>query len=179
MRIYTDASSRGNISGIAYVVTDARDRKVHDEGKIFPKGDNNTAELEAIRLALCFSQDKAGLLKLGIDPDERFIILTDSSYAINAIRFGVCRETEKDLVTEIQDRLSSQKAHLMWIKGHCQDGTILSYYNKCADKLSKKMRKNEERGRRAAHKSQKEAARNGFLIQPGGLYFRNGRDYTL
>lgn len=178
MRIYTDASSRGNISGIAYVVTDARDRKVHDEGKIFPKGDNNTAELEAIRLALCFSQDKSGLLKLGIDPNERFIILTDSSYAINAIRLGICRETEKELVAEIQDRLSSQGAHLMWIKGHCQDGTILSYYNKCADKLSKKMRKNEEKGRRAAHKSQKEAARNGFLTQLG-LYFRNGRDHAL
>ena len=179
MRIYTDASSRGNISGIAFVVTDARDRKVHDKGAIFPKGDNNTAELEAIRLALCFSQDKLGLIELDIDPDEKFVILTDSSYAINAIRYGACRETEKEIVAEIKEMLSSQKAHLMWIKGHCQDGTILSYYNKCADKLSKKMRKSEEKGRRAARKSQKEAARNGFLTQPGGLYFHNGRDYSL
>lgn len=26
---------------------------------------------------------------------------------------------------------------VFWIKGHCQDGTVLSYYNKKVDKLAK------------------------------------------
>ena len=32
----------------------------------------------------------------------------------------------------------------MWIKGHCQDGTVLSYYNKQADKSAKEIRKRYE-----------------------------------
>lgn len=169
MRIYTDASSRGNISGIAFVVTDARHKEVYKKGTVIQKGDNNTAELTAILFALCFIKDKT---------DKKLVVFTDSSYAINAIRFGVCRDTEKELVSEIKGMLFTQKAQLMWIKGHCQDGTILSYYNKRADKMSKVTRKQYEKMKRNKNKSQRQAVRNGFVTD-FSLYSQSGPDLSI
>ena len=33
---------------------------------------------------------------------------------------------------------------MFWIKGHCQDGTVLSHFNHQVDALSKVARKNRE-----------------------------------
>ena len=89
MRIYTDASSRGKISGIAYVATDAKDREIYKKGIVINTGDNNTAELQAVLFALEDVKDME---------IKHLTIFTDSWYAINAIKNGVRRENEKNIV---------------------------------------------------------------------------------
>lgn len=143
MRVYTDASSRGSISGIAFVATNSRDKEVYKKGMVIEKGDNNTAELTAILYALNFIKDKT---------DHRIVIFTDSSYAINAIRNGNFRETERPLVESIQQCMNELGSTLFWVKGHCHDGTVLSYFNKRADKMSKVVRKQYEKAKRIEKK---------------------------
>lgn len=130
MRVYTDASSRGNKSGIAYIATDRNHEVIQRSGVIIDGGDNNTAELQAILYAI---DDTQQLLQ----KNESVIIFTDSTYAINAIRNNGYREQEEALVKKIQNMMSYAHYKVFWIKGHCQDGTVLSYYNKKVDKLAK------------------------------------------
>lgn len=130
MRVYTDASSRGNKSGIAYIATDRNHEVIQRSGVIIDGGDNNTAELQAILYAI---DDTQPLLQ----KNESVIIFTDSTYAINAIRNNGYREQEEALVKKIQNMMSYAHYKVFWIKGHCQDGTVLSYYNKKVDKLAK------------------------------------------
>ena len=68
------------------------------------------------------------------------LLFTDSTYAINAIRNNGYREQEEALVKKIQNMMSYAHYKVFWIKGHCQDGTVLSYYNKKVDKLAKGVR---------------------------------------
>lgn len=131
MRIYTDASTRKNISGIAFVITNAKDEVLCRKGAVVEESDNNSAELRAILFALAYTKNTK----------EHTTIFTDSTYAINAIRNGYYRPNEKKIVEEIHKNMKERKCHLMWIKGHCQDGTVLSYYNKQADKCAKEVRK--------------------------------------
>lgn len=130
MRVYTDASSRGNKSGIAYIATDRNHEVIQRNGVVIDGGDNNTAELQAILYAI---DDTQPLLQ----KNESVIIFTDSTYAINAIRNNGYREQEEALVKKIQNMMSYAHYKVFWIKGHCQDGTVLSYYNKKVDKLAK------------------------------------------
>ena len=130
MRVYTDASSRGNKSGIAYIATDRNHEVIQRSGVVINGGDNNTAELQAILYAI---DDTQPLLQ----KNESVIIFTDSTYAINAIRNNGYREQEEALVTKIHNMMSYAHYKVFWIKGHCQDGTVLSYYNKKVDKLAK------------------------------------------
>lgn len=130
MRVYTDASSRGNKSGIAYIATDRNHEVIQRSGVVINGGDNNTAELQAILYAI---DDTQPLLQ----KNESVIIFTDSTYAINAIRNNGYREQEEALVKKIQNMMSYAHYKVFWIKGHCQDGTVLSYYNKKVDKLAK------------------------------------------
>lgn len=130
MRVYTDASSRGNKSGIAYIATDRNHEVIQRSGVVIDGGDNNTAELQAILYAI---DDTQQLLQ----KNESVIIFTDSTYAINAIRNNGYREQEEALVKKIQNMMSYAHYKVFWIKGHCQDGTVLSYYNKKVDKLAK------------------------------------------
>ncbi len=130
MRVYTDASSRGNKSGIAYIATDRNHEVIQRSGVVIDGGDNNTAELQAILYAI---DDTQPLLQ----KNESVIIFTDSTYAINAIRNNGYREQEEALVKKIQNMMSYAHYKVFWIKGHCQDGTVLSYYNKKVDKLAK------------------------------------------
>lgn len=130
MRVYTDASSRGNKSGIAYIATDRNHEVIQRSGVIIDGGDNNTAELQAILYAI---DDTQPLLQ----KNESVIIFTDSTYAINAIRNNCYRKQEEALVKKIQNMMSYAHYKVFWIKGHCQDGTVLSYYNKKVDKLAK------------------------------------------
>ena len=143
MRLYTDASSRGSISGIAFVATNSRDKEVFKNGMVIEKGDNNTAELTAILYALDFVRDKT---------DHKVVIFTDSSYAINAIRNGNFRETERTLVESIQQSMSELGSTLFWVKGHCHDGTVLAHFNKRADKMSKVVRKQYQKEKRVEKK---------------------------
>ena len=130
MRVYTDASSRGNKSGIAYIATDRNHEVIQRSGVVIDGGDNNTAELQAILYAI---DDTQPLLQ----KNESVIIFTDSTYAINAIRNNGYREQEEALVKKIQNMMSYAHYKVFWIKGHCQDGKVLSYYNKKVDKLAK------------------------------------------
>lgn len=150
MRIYTDASTKGKLSGIAYVATTSKNIELYKAGVTIDQPDNNTAELLAIFYAI---DDTQSILK----ENEHTTILTDSKYAINAIRTGKCRENEKPLVHKIQDMITYGKYALMYVKGHCQDGTVLSYFNKRADKMSKVVRRLEEK------RLEKEKKKKNFL----------------
>lgn len=132
MKIYTDASTRTakGISGVAFVITDNKNREICRKGSVVKESDNNTAELRAICYALGYSKKS----------NEQVIILTDSTYAINAIRNGFYRPSEEKLVKYIHSHISGKKCSIFHVKGHCHDGTVLSFYNKIADKTAKKVR---------------------------------------
>ncbi len=136
MRIYTDASTHGQISGIAYIATDAKDREIYKKGVVIAQNDNNTAELSAVLFAL------EDIQYLNV---KHVTIFTDSWYVINAVRNGVRREHEKALVKKIRSYMAKINSSLMWIKGHYRNGTVLSYYNKRADKMSKVVRRQYEK----------------------------------
>lgn len=138
MRVYTDASSRGIRSGIAYIATDKHHNVIQKSGVVIDQGDNNTAELQAIIYAI---DDTQPLLQ----KNEAVMIFTDSTYAISAIRNNTYRDHEEALVKKIQNLMEYAQYKLFWIKGHCQDGTILSYYNKKVDKLAKGVRVEQEK----------------------------------
>lgn len=134
MKIYTDASTRNNLSGVAFVITDEKNNLICKKAATVEESDNNTAELRAILFALAYTKSY----------DKHITLLTDSTYAINAIRNGHFRPHEKQIVDYILQNIKERKCYIMWIKGHCQDGTVLSYYNKQADKCAKKVRKIKE-----------------------------------
>lgn len=136
MRIFTDASTRQaqGTSGIAFIVTNNKDQEIFRNSKLIFENDNNTAELQAILFAL----------KSVKDTDEHITLLTDSAYSINVIRNGYCRDKEAKIVQDIQENLQRLNCSIFWIKGHCQDGTVLSYYNKQADKEAKQVREQYE-----------------------------------
>ena len=150
MRIYTDASTRGRLSGIAFVVTDARDRELYKKGVVIEQKDNNTAELCAVLFALEDIQY--------VDV-KHVTIFTDSWYVINAVRNGVRRENEKHLVKRIRQHMAEINSSLMWIKGHYRNGTFLSYYNKRADKMAKVVRRQYEKQLKKEKKARMQALR--------------------
>ena len=136
MRVYTDASTR-KISGLGYIATDSKNREVSRGGIIINQCDNNTAELLAILYAIDDTQDL-------LQENEKITVMTDSTYAINAIRNNIYRKEEGPIVKKIQNMMEYSEYNLFWIKGHCQDGTVLSYFNKLADRISKNTRKKYE-----------------------------------
>lgn len=150
MRIYTDASTRGGLSGIAFVVTDARDRELYKKGVVIEQKDNNTAELCAVLFALEDIQY--------VDV-KHVTIFTDSWYVINAVRNGVRRENEKHIVKKIRYYMANINSSLMWIKGHYRNGTFLSYYNKRADKMAKVVRRQYEKQLKKEKKARMQALR--------------------
>ena len=162
MRIYTDASSRGAISGIAFVVTDARDRELYKKGIVIEEPDNNTAELCAILYAL----QEVQYLEV-----KHVTIFTDSWYAINAVRNNVKRKKDKHIVKEIRRHMDEINSSLMWIKGHYKSGTVLSYYNKRADKMSKVVRRKYEKQIKQERKVQKQQMRAIRASIPAGATF--------
>lgn len=153
MRIYTDASQRGRISGIAFIVTDAKDREIYKKGMVINEPDNNTAELCAILFAL------ADIRYLNV---KHVTIFTDSWYAISAIRTGSSKLKDKPIIKQIKSHMADINSSLMWIKGHYRDGTVLSYYNKRADKLSKVVRRKYEKQLKLRKKIQKQNLKYGI-----------------
>ena len=147
MRIYTDASTRGKVSGIAFVLTDARDNELYKKGVVIDEKDNNTAELCAILFALD---------DIKYTDTPHVTIFTDSWYAISAIRNDAIRPKDKKIVKDIRQRMSEINSSLMWIKGHYRDGTALSYFNKRADKMSKVVRKKYEKEMKKEKKNKKQ-----------------------
>lgn len=138
MRIYTDASTKDNLSGIAFVATTNNDKEICKSGLVIRQSDNNTAELTAILFALknIYKIDKKA---------KHITILTDSTYAINAIRGNFYRQNEERLMEQIFKVLEKYNVSFFHVKGHCQDGTVLSYFNKRADKMAKVVRKQHEK----------------------------------
>lgn len=135
MKIFTDASTRSKISGLAYVAVNRKNQEIYKTGIIIDQADNNTAELQAILYALDDTQELLG-------PGEKITIITDSTYAIGAIRNNIFRENEEPLVRKIQAMMTAQDTKIMWQKGHMQyTSNILAYYNKRADKMAKVARK--------------------------------------
>jgi ribonuclease HI len=134
MRIYTDASTK-KVSGIAYVATNERNKIIKFNSTVTPSTNNNLAELQAILYALLDTKKLEA---------KTVTIFTDSTYAINKIRCGTYKEDEKLLIASIKQEMEERNCKLFWVKGHCQDGTILSHFNKEADSLSKEARKEYE-----------------------------------
>lgn len=153
MRVYTDASTRGGISGLGYVATTARDKELYSHGIIIDQSDNNTAELLAIIYAIDDTQDL-------LQKNEKVTILTDSTYAIQAIRFNNYRKNEEAIVKKIQNLMEAYDYTLFHVKGHCQDGTVLSHFNKKADRISKNARKEYENGKIRAKKERVKMIKN-------------------
>ena len=137
MQVYTDASTR-KISGLGYIATNSKNKEIYRNGIIIDQPDNNTAELLAILYAIDDTQDL-------LQKNEKVTIMTDSTYAVNAIRNNIYRKEEEPIVKKIQSMMEYSEYNLFWIKGHCQDGTILSHFNKLADKTSKCVRKQYEK----------------------------------
>ena len=138
MRVYTDASTRGKISGLGYIATDRHHNRLQQGSITINQSDNNTAELLAIIYAI---DDTQNLLQ----KNEKLLLFTDSTYAIGAIRDNIFRPEEEPIVRKIQNLMEYSDYKLFWIKGHCQDGTVLSYYNNRVDKLAKTARKEYEK----------------------------------
>lgn len=138
MRIYTDASTRSKISGLGYIATTSKHQVIKTDGMVIDQKDNNTAELQAIIYAIEETQ-------YSLQENEKIIIFTDSTYAINAIRNNHYRSEEEPLVRKIQNMIEYSDYKIFHIKGHCQDGTVLSHFNKKADKMSKLVRKEYEK----------------------------------
>lgn len=138
MRIYTDASTRSKISGLGYIATTSKHTEIQKDGMVINQIDNNTAELQAIIYAI---EETQYLLQ----ENEKTIIFTDSTYVINAIRNNHYRAEEEPLVKKIQNMMEYSDYQLFHVKGHCQDGTVLSHFNKKADKMSKFVRKEYEK----------------------------------
>ena len=136
MRVYTDASTR-KISGLGYIATNSRNKEIYRNGIMIDQPDNNTAELLAILYAIDDTQDL-------LQKNEKVTILTDSTYAIQAIRFNNYRKNEEAIVKKIQNLMEAYDYTLFHVKGHCQDGTVLSHFNKKADRISKNARKEYE-----------------------------------
>lgn len=134
MRIYTDASTK-KVSGIAYVATNERNKIIKFNSTVTPSTNNNLAELQAILYALLDTKKLEA---------KTITIFTDSTYAINKIRYGTYKEEEKLLISSIKQEMKERNCNLFWVKGHCQDGTVLSHFNKEADSLSKEARKDYE-----------------------------------
>jgi len=147
MRIYTDASTRGKYSGIALVLTDSRDKEIYKKGTVIEERDNNTAELCAVLYALDDIQYT--------DP-KHVTIFTDSWYVISAVRNGAVRPKDKAIVKAIRKHMANINSSLMWIKGHYRDGTVLSFYNKRADKMSKVVRRQYEKQMKKEKKTRKQ-----------------------
>jgi len=145
MRIYTDASTR-KVSGLGYIATNSKHTEIQKNGIVIDQQDNNTAELLAIVYAI---DDTQNLLQ----DNEKVIIFTDSTYAINAIRNNIYRPEEEPIVKKIQNLMEYSDYTLFWVKGHCQDGTLLSHFNKRADKMSKLTRKQYEKEQEKLKKS--------------------------
>ena len=137
MQVYTDASTR-KISGLGYIAANSKNKEIYRNGIIIDQPDNNTAELLAILYAIDDTQDL-------LQKNEKVTIMTDSTYAVNAIRNNIYRKEEEPIVKKIQSMMEYSEYNLFWIKGHCQDGTILSHFNKLADKTSKCVRKQYEK----------------------------------
>jgi len=138
MHVYTDASTHNNISGLGYIITTNKHTEIGKSGMVINQADNNSAELSAILYAI---EDTQYLLQV----NEKLIIFSDSTYAINAIKNNSYRPKDEPLVKKIQNILECTDSFLFWVKGHCQDGTVLSYFNKRADKMSKVIRKQYEK----------------------------------
>lgn len=138
MRVYTDASTRGKISGLGYIATDRHHNRLQQGSISINQSDNNTAELLAIIYAI---DDTQNLLQ----KNEKLLLFTDSTYAIGAIRDNIFRPEEEPIVRKIQNLMEYSDYKLFWIKGHCQDGTVLSYYNNRVDKLAKTARTDYEK----------------------------------
>ena len=135
MRVYTGTRK---ISGLGYIATNSKNKEIYRNGIMIDQPDNNTAELLAILYAIDDTQDL-------LQKNEKVTIMTDSTYAVNAIRNNIYRKEEEPIVKKIQSMMEYSEYNLFWIKGHCQDGTILSYFNKLADKTSKYVRKQYEK----------------------------------
>lgn len=135
MRVFTDASSRGDKSGIAYILTNNKDEVIKRGAAIAETGDNNTGELMAVLYALREINNRF----------KHLTILSDSCYVVNGLRNNRFRASDQPIADEIYKLMKKRKVALFWIKGHCQDGTVLSFYNKKVDKLAKMVRIEWER----------------------------------
>ncbi|MBO7713068.1 MAG: reverse transcriptase-like protein [Methanobrevibacter sp.] len=130
MRVFTDASGSG-IAGISFVLTDNNNNIILKKAKPVLNVDNNTAELMAILYALEEIQPTR----------EPITVITDSTYAINCIRNNSCRSNERATLDLINYHLETKNCSTLWIKGHSDDGTMFSAFNRLADNLSRKARK--------------------------------------
>lgn len=111
-RIFTDASTsvEDGISGIACVMVNKRKGIIKRISTINAETDNNTAELTAVLFALRIAHK--------FDEEAKYLIMTDSQYAIDAIKHGTERPHEKRIVADIKYLMRYKNFRISWYKGH-------------------------------------------------------------
>ena len=131
MKIFTDASVSGKVCGIACVITDSNDDIILSRKKPILCNDSNFAELQAILFAL----------EVMPDTRERITIVSDSQYALCCIVYNRCRDFEAKTLSMINYHLSTKKWNAVWTKGHKNDGTSITLFNRLADNMARRARK--------------------------------------
>ena len=160
MRIFTDASTSGRVSGIAFVITDNQHNIILKKEKPLLEVDNNFAELAAILFAL----------EELPETHEQIIILSDSQYALSCIQQNHSRKFEKPTLDLIKYHLTGKQWTSMWIKGHKNDGTMLSTFNREADHMASHARKTYVLMRRKEKYRKQQLLKQSKLINQGVQY---------
>lgn len=150
MRIFTDASVSGRVGGIACVITDSNDDIVLSRKKPILCNDSNFAELQAILFAL----------EVMPDTREKITIVSDSQYALCCISYNRCRDFEEKTLSMINYHLSTKNWGVLWTKGHKNDGTSITLFNRLADNMARRARKDYIKQKKA-RKIKKITGQNG------------------
>ena len=117
--IYTDGSARPNPgpagSGVYSLLTPSRPRSFYAN---LGYGTNNMAEIFAIGMAIELICKHDALRTLG----SRYIILSDSSLAINVIKNGTKSKDSRELARSVRTKLRGLRirtqVNFVWVKGH-------------------------------------------------------------
>lgn len=138
MLIFTDGSHsmKPRMSGLGAVII--HNDNEHQIGTYSDKcRDNNVAEMAAIAMACKYVKNN--------NMQARTItIISDSETALRKITHGALGqdEFERDCLDYIRDFIiENPKVNFMQVKGHQNDGSKLTYYNKIADALAGDYRK--------------------------------------
>lgn len=138
MLIFTDGSHsmKPRMSGLGAVII--HNDKEHQIGTYSDKcRDNNVAEMAAIAMACKY-------VKVNNIQARTITIISDSECALRRITHGVFGQDkfEQECLDYIRDFIiENPKVNFMQVKGHQNDNSKLTYYNKMADALAGDYRK--------------------------------------
>ena len=139
MKIFTDASG-ANVSGVAFVITDDEYNVILERTMPIVGYDSDSAELYAILFAL---QELSYMKKEERKKEDSITIISDSKDALRCLVGGECRKVDITTLLKIYYYLEKigLECEVEWRKGHRNDGTKDSDFNRKVDNISRKVRK--------------------------------------